>query len=207
MTNGPKCFKCGEPGHRIVDCRKGEKYGKGLLIDSGNAFDEQGDEEEQEATFDEYGDVEEEFITGDNGLSKNLLVDEYTEEFYKYLKWVELAETDDQLVSRYIGGLQQNIQDSLNLFDPINVSATHQRALLLEKTIARGSIGFFRRGTGGSKTRYNGPFTPRNTTQSTTPNWAPITTGPPNLSATMNGLKCFKCVVPKIVLANCTSRS
>jgi hypothetical protein len=58
MTNRPKCFKCGEPGHRITDCRKGEKYGKGLLIDSGNAFDEQGDEEEQVATFDDYGDVE-----------------------------------------------------------------------------------------------------------------------------------------------------
>jgi hypothetical protein len=68
-TNVPKCFKCGEPGHRIVDCHKGEKYGKCLLIDSGNAFDEQGDKEEQEATFDDYEDVEEEFITGDNGPS------------------------------------------------------------------------------------------------------------------------------------------
>jgi hypothetical protein len=52
-----------------VNCRKGEKYDKGLLIDSRNAFDEQGEEEEQEATFDDYGDVEEEFVTGDNGLS------------------------------------------------------------------------------------------------------------------------------------------
>jgi hypothetical protein len=41
MTNGPKCFQCGEPSHRIADCRKGEKYGKGLLIDSGNAFDDE----------------------------------------------------------------------------------------------------------------------------------------------------------------------
>jgi hypothetical protein len=64
-------------------------------------------------------------------------VDEYTKEFYKYLTRVELTETDDQLVSRYIGGLRQNIQDSLNLFDPVNVSAAHQRALLLEKTAAR----------------------------------------------------------------------
>jgi hypothetical protein len=76
-------------------------------------------------------------------------VDEYTEEFYKYLTWVELAETDDQLVSRYIGGLRQNIQDSLNLFDPVNVSVAHQRALLLKKTAARGSTGFFGRGIGG----------------------------------------------------------
>ena len=71
-TNGPKCFKCGKPGHRIVNCRKGEKYGNGLYIDSRNAFDEQGDEEEQEATFDDYQDVEEEFIIGDNG--PNLIV-------------------------------------------------------------------------------------------------------------------------------------
>jgi hypothetical protein len=68
-TIGPKCFKCGEPGHRIADCRKGEKYGKGLLIDSGNAFDDKGEEEEQEATFDDYEDIEEEFVTRDNGPS------------------------------------------------------------------------------------------------------------------------------------------
>ena len=53
--NGPKCFKCGELGHRIADCSKGEKYGKGLRLDSGN-------------TFDNYGDVEEEFIIGIMGL-------------------------------------------------------------------------------------------------------------------------------------------
>jgi hypothetical protein len=60
-------------------------------------------------------------------------VDEYTEEFYKYLTRVELAETDDQLVSRYIGGLRQNIQDSLNLFDPVNVSTAHQRPFYWRK--------------------------------------------------------------------------
>jgi hypothetical protein len=74
------------------------------------------------------------------------------EEFYKYLTRVELAETDDQLVSRYIRGLQQNIQDPLNLFDPVNVSEAHQRALLLEKTAARGSTGFFGRGIEGNTT-------------------------------------------------------
>ena len=45
-------------------------------------------------------------------------MDEYTEEFYKYLTRVDLAKTDDQLVSRYIRRLRQNIQDLLNLFDP-----------------------------------------------------------------------------------------
>jgi hypothetical protein len=66
---GLSAFKCGKPGHRIADCLNGEKYGKGLLIDSRNAFDKQGEEEEQEATFHSDRDVEEEFVTGDNGPS------------------------------------------------------------------------------------------------------------------------------------------
>jgi hypothetical protein len=62
-TTGLKCFRCGEPGHRIADCRKGEKYGKGLLVDSGGAFEEQGDGKEHETKFDEDGGAEEEFVT------------------------------------------------------------------------------------------------------------------------------------------------
>ena len=120
-------------------------------------------------------------------------VDKYTKVFYKYLTWVDLAEMDDQFVSRYIGGLWQNIQDSLNLFYPINVSVAHQRAILLEKTAARGSTGFFGRGTKGNTTRYNGSLTPWNTTQSTNPNRAPITTEPLNQGPAMSGPKCFKC--------------
>jgi hypothetical protein len=64
-ATGPKCFRCGELGHRIAECRKREKYGKGLLVDSGGAFEEQGDEEEQEETFDEDGEGEEEFVSGE----------------------------------------------------------------------------------------------------------------------------------------------
>ena len=60
MTTSPKCC---ESGHRITDCCKGEKYGKGLLVDSGGAFEEQGDGEEQEVEFDEDGGAEEEFVT------------------------------------------------------------------------------------------------------------------------------------------------
>jgi hypothetical protein len=131
------------------------------------------------------------------------IVDEYTKEFYKYLTQVDLAKTDDQLVSRYIGGLRQNIQDPLNLFGPVNVSVAHQRALLLEKTAARGSKGFFGLGTESNTTQHNGPFTPRNTTQSTNPNRIPITTGPPNRSTTTNGPKCFKCGKQGHRIADC----
>jgi hypothetical protein len=47
------------------------------------------------------------------------------EEFYKCLTRADLAEMEDQLMSWYIGGLRQQIQDSLNLFDLINVSEAH----------------------------------------------------------------------------------
>jgi hypothetical protein len=65
VTTGLKCFRCGEPGHRIADCHKGEKYGKGLLVDTGGAFEEQGDGEEHETEIDEDGGEEEEFVTGE----------------------------------------------------------------------------------------------------------------------------------------------
>jgi hypothetical protein len=85
------------------------------------------------------------------------------EEFYKYLTRVDLTEMDDQLISQYIGELRQNIHDSLNLFDLVNVFVAHQRALLLEKMAARGSTGFFERGIEGSMTQYNKLFkTPPN---------------------------------------------
>jgi hypothetical protein len=64
-STGLKCFRCSEPGHQIADCRKGEKYGKGLLVDSGGAFNDQGDREEQEIEFDEDEGAEEEFVTGE----------------------------------------------------------------------------------------------------------------------------------------------
>ena len=64
-------------------------------------------------------------------------IDEYTREFYQLVTRVDLADSEDQLVSRYIGGMRQQFQDTLNLFDPISVSKTHQRALHLEKTMNR----------------------------------------------------------------------
>lgn len=45
---------------------------------------------------------------------------------------VDLA---DQLVSRYIEGMKQQFQDSLNFFYNVNVSEAYQRALHLEKTV------------------------------------------------------------------------
>ena len=66
-------------------------------------------------------------------------VDEYTTEFYQLIARNEIQETEDQLVSRYIGGLKFQIQDVVNMFDPVSVSAAHQRALMVEKQTKRNS--------------------------------------------------------------------
>lgn len=70
-------------------------------------------------------------------------MDVYTEEFYQLLARTNLMETNDQLVSRFIGGLRLQFQDVLNLFSPVSVSEAHQRAVLLERQFIRRPSGPF----------------------------------------------------------------
>ena len=56
-------------------------------------------------------------------------MEDYTTEFYQLLSRNGVHETKDQLVARYIGGLRVQIQENVNLFDPILLSVVHQRAL------------------------------------------------------------------------------
>ncbi|XP_021831119.1 uncharacterized protein LOC110771169 [Prunus avium] len=62
------CFKCGEPGHRMADCKKRDRYGKGLFIDSEDTPPDEQYSIEQDPKFDShYDDFEEEHVHGDNG--------------------------------------------------------------------------------------------------------------------------------------------
>ncbi|XP_076921200.1 uncharacterized protein LOC143582552 [Bidens hawaiensis] len=61
------------------------------------------------------------------------LVDEYITDFCHLVARNVIQETDDQLVAWYIGGLRFQIMDSVNLFDPLIVFETHQRALAFVK--------------------------------------------------------------------------
>ncbi|PKI46206.1 hypothetical protein CRG98_033400 [Punica granatum] len=108
----------------------------------------------------------------------------------------EVHETEDQLVARYIGGLRLQIQDTVNMFDPPNVSAVHQRALQVEKQSQRNS--YFRNssrigcssgasrpgGSGGGSIGVNrlGGGTNRNIANTNQPN-----------KPTGSGMKCFGC--------------
>lgn len=62
---------------------------------------------------------------------------DYSEDFYNLLHRADVAESTDQLISRYIGGLRTTFQDTLNLLVPATLSEAHQRALLLEKQSQR----------------------------------------------------------------------
>ena len=61
------------------------------------------------------------------------MVDDYTTKFHQVISHKEIQETKDQLVSRYIGVLRVIIYDTVYIFDPVDISAMHQRTLLVEK--------------------------------------------------------------------------
>lgn len=44
----------------------------------------------------------------------------------------DIHKTQEQMVSRFIGGLKLQLQNWLNQFDPVSVSEAHQRALSFE---------------------------------------------------------------------------
>ncbi|GKA19775.1 putative reverse transcriptase domain-containing protein [Tanacetum coccineum] len=60
-------------------------------------------------------------------------VKDYTTEFYRLITRNDIHETDDLIVSHYIGGLRVQIMDSLNMFNQVTLSYAYQRALAFEK--------------------------------------------------------------------------
>ena len=61
-SSGSRCFKCGEAGHRMADCKKSGRYGKGLFIESEECTDDHLNTFEQEAVYD--AEEEEEYVQG-----------------------------------------------------------------------------------------------------------------------------------------------
>ncbi|GJV27055.1 putative reverse transcriptase domain-containing protein [Tanacetum coccineum] len=79
-------------------------------------------------------------------------VEEYTEEFYELVSRNDLSDNEEQLVSRYLGGLRQSIQDVLCLYTFWTVSEVYQRALAIEKQQTR-PVNHI----GGSQNKFAGP--------------------------------------------------
>ncbi|KAF7145040.1 hypothetical protein RHSIM_Rhsim04G0049200 [Rhododendron simsii] len=109
-------------------------------------------------------------------------VNDYTMEFYQLVARNDLAETNDQLISRYVGGLRQSFQYALNVLDLYSVSDTHQLAIQLEKQASHKPV-----------TSWGG------TSRTTTPTPAKPAALPPPAAPPINratggsGFRCFKC--------------
>lgn len=52
-------------------------------------------------------------------------IDDYTTEFYQLVAKNKIQETEKQLVVRYIGELQLQIQDMFNMFNHVSMSVAH----------------------------------------------------------------------------------
>ncbi|KAF7134234.1 hypothetical protein RHSIM_Rhsim08G0120100 [Rhododendron simsii] len=113
-------------------------------------------------------------------------VDDYTTEFHQLVARNDVAETDEQLVTRHVGGLREQFQFTLNMFDLYSVSEAHQRALQLEKQANRWP-----------------PSTPWGVVARPTANTIPVKpagilppTVPPAIRAGGSSSKCYKCGEP-----------
>nr|GEX15743.1 hypothetical protein [Tanacetum cinerariifolium] len=126
---------------------------------------------------------------------KKLLRENFIPHNYQLLMYQRLqnlkqgtkSETEDQLVSRYIGGLRVQIMEPVNLFDPVTLSDAHQRTLAFEKQNRRfgsSSSSAITRGASGSGNK--------------TSRFVPNQTKVASVSKGVGGsnLKCFNCGEP-----------
>lgn len=60
-------------------------------------------------------------------------LEEYAEEFSLLLIRTEIYDSEEQLVSRFIGGLQPQLQNSLAPFDPATITEAHHRVVSFEQ--------------------------------------------------------------------------
>ncbi|CAA7046444.1 unnamed protein product [Microthlaspi erraticum] len=89
-------------------------------------------------------------------------VEEYATEFFLLITRIDLQDSEQQLVARFVGGLRQNIQHTLNLFNPLSVAEAHQQALTVETQ------------TRVNYSPWSSARTPRTVTGSLLPSPAPI---------------------------------
>nr|GEU61740.1 putative reverse transcriptase domain-containing protein [Tanacetum cinerariifolium] len=119
-------------------------------------------------------------------------VEDYTTEFYQLIARNDIQKREDQLVSRYIGGLRVQIMDSVNMFDPMTLFDAFQRALAFEKQNQR--VG------SSSSPAITGVSGSGNAVSRFAPNQAKASGGNTGLvpkATGSNGLKCFNCGEPE----------
>lgn len=144
-----------------------------------------------------------------NGLcTTNSRTFDYAEEFSLLLTRTDIYDTPEQLVSRFIGGLRPQLQNSLSRFDPTTLAEAHRRAETFEQQQQKTTWG-----TQSSRSRYteqnNSQTLAKETDASTT---TPRTTTPaednnPRRSSRIPALKCYTCGEPGHRQAACPNQT
>lgn len=119
-------------------------------------------------------------------------VEEYSADFFTMVARSTISETEDQLVSRFIGGLRFQIQIALQQFNPLTVSEAYQRALALELQYrpSWNSNSRTRPATQTGNTSTSAAVDATQTRQPTTTNTDSIAQSRP---ARTGALRCFSC--------------
>lgn len=134
-------------------------------------------------------------------------VEEYSTEFFLLLNRIDLQDSDSQLVARYIGGLRQKIQHTLNLFNPLTLAEAHQQAITVE---AQNKTNFSPWSSNRAQRTSPIATTPATTTTATTTPVAQETTIIPinqNQQRRPGTLRCFACGEPGHRQADCPTRN
>ncbi|XP_019085415.1 PREDICTED: uncharacterized protein LOC109126359 [Camelina sativa] len=124
----------------------------------------------------------------------NRTVEDYATEFFLLMNRVEVRDSEQQLIARFIGGLRQQIQHTLNLFHPLSLGEAHQQAITIETQTKDNFLGW-------SSSRLNRqpnlatPFAPEVTVpvQAKETAIVPVDTNRPVRTGT---LRCFACGEP-----------
>ena len=72
-----------------------------------------------------------------HNLKQHGSVEEYIEAFYQLVAQVDLNESEDQMIARFLSGLKPSIQDALSLHQLWYVFEAYNRALMFERQLAR----------------------------------------------------------------------
>ncbi|GKD51620.1 putative nucleotidyltransferase, ribonuclease H [Tanacetum coccineum] len=131
-------------------------------------------------------------MVGKPRVTRTKSVEDYTTEFYQLIARNDIQETDDQLVSHYIGGLRVQIMDSVKMFDPATLSDAYQQALAFEEQNRRV-------GSSSSPAITWGSSGSGNVTSRFVPNQTKVgggNNGSVSKGVGSSGLKCFNCGEP-----------
>lgn len=131
-------------------------------------------------------------------------VEDYATEFFLLLNRIKLHDSDRQLVARFIGGLRQQVQHTLNLFNPLTLSEAHQQALTVEAQNKTSS-------TWNSTRQRSLPISattpPSPTPQTSSPADTTIVPVDQNRPARTGTLRCFSCGEPGHRMVVCPTRN